>query len=134
MDAIALVLLAVSVIVAMAAKTLMSASLLALALTHLLQLSGSMQVRLTCSLVDLFHRTVSYVASDQFRSLLCDHASHKAISIVCSWLALISILCDSLHVAEPRTLHSDESFLMIVYCLQHVCVGFTLSVCSKPDI
>lgn len=46
MDAIALVLLAVSVIVAMAAKSLMSASLLALALTHLLQLSGSMQVRL----------------------------------------------------------------------------------------
>lgn len=48
MDVIALVLLAVSVIVAMAAKSLMSASLLALALTHLLQLSGSMQVRL-CS-------------------------------------------------------------------------------------
>ena len=45
MDAIALVLLAVSVLVAMAAKSLMSASLLALALTHLLQLSGSMQVR-----------------------------------------------------------------------------------------
>jgi hypothetical protein len=45
MDAIAFVLVAVAVIVAMAAKTLMSASLLALALTHLLQLSGSMQVR-----------------------------------------------------------------------------------------
>lgn len=45
MDAIAFALLAVAALLTMAFKSLVSPTLLALAMTHLLQLSGSMQVR-----------------------------------------------------------------------------------------
>jgi hypothetical protein len=45
MDIIAFGLLAAAAILTMAAKSLISPALLALAMTHLLQLSGSMQVR-----------------------------------------------------------------------------------------